>query len=105
MTSGLQRTKMEDGEKERIISSEIEPRVEAFGGYESKLWKERRVALKELTRQELKRLGQGLQTIGTLKETNSLIVKAIADSMHTRKAAKNKKGDDLDGSPATVDYN
>lgn len=95
-----QRRRMEDAEKERIISPEIEMPIEALGG--GMLSPERKTGLKRMTKRELQQLAQDVRGARTSQDAITMIVNAITASEDARRRAEEKKYDGISG-PANVD--
>ena len=91
---------MEDAEKERIISPEIEMPIEALGG--GMLSPERKTGLKRMTKRELQQLAQDVRGARTSQDAITMIVNAITASEDARRRAEEKKYDGISG-PANVD--
>ena len=83
MTAGP-REKVKNSAKERIILSEIEPRIMSFGNCVSKNRKDRLMGMRK---PELHKLSRGLQGVRTLQEAVTMTVNAWTDSEHARDVA------------------
>jgi hypothetical protein len=94
-----QRITRDEAEQGSILD-QIAMRLEGLGSVLRPAW---RADIKTMKRAEVQALERELQRTHTRNDANNAVVKAITDSNHARRAAEDKKFDDLGVGPANVD--